>query len=118
MTEFVKAEEKQGKKYTQVAEMIDVLRKSKEPVPFKALCESAGVKYEQDVQAAMFALELVSFIDRYSYVEEGSTRKQVAYAINPKVGGANPTRGSSKSSKKPPVKKPTAAKSAPKGEEQ
>lgn len=100
MTEFVKTEEKQGKKYTQVAKMIDHLRGTKEPVPFKVLCDKAGVKYEQDVQAAMFALELVSFIDRYSYVEDGSTRKHAAYALNAKAGRVRPTRGASSASTK------------------
>jgi len=98
---FVKADKPdKGKKFEQVTKMVDVLRKSPdEPIPFDKLCSMAGAKYPQDVQAAMFSLELAGLIDRYTYVEEGSTRSHVAYQW---AGGENgrPTRGASSASKK------------------
>lgn len=69
-----------GKKVEQVAKMISRLRSAQgTPVSFEELCEEAEVKYPQDVQAAMIALELIEQIDRYVYVTDGSTRQRVGY---------------------------------------
>lgn len=99
--EFVKADKPdKGKKFSQVTKMLDIVRKAGgEPVPFDQVCKDAGAKYPQDVQAAMFALELTGLVDRYTYAEEGSTRTHVAYAW---VGGngSRPTRAASSGSKK------------------
>ena len=79
---FVRQDEKKGKKYNQVAAMLQALKDAAgDPVPFEEMCEAAGAKYPQDVQAAFFALELAGIVDRYSYVEQGSTRSHVAYAL-------------------------------------
>jgi hypothetical protein len=73
--------ESKGKRLTQVASMLEELREAKgDPLPFEELCERVGVKYPQDVQSAMLALELTTNVDAYSYVETGSTRGKVAYA--------------------------------------
>ena len=68
-----------GTKFEQVVKMIDVLRKSEDPIGFTDLCDKVGAKYPQDVQAAMFALESVGIVTRYTYAEEGSTRSRIAY---------------------------------------
>lgn len=108
---YVKAEGTQGKKFAQVAVMVEELRKAKEPVAFRTLCEHAGVKYDQDVQAAFFALEIVGVVDRYTFVGESSTRKQSAYALT-EVAAANPTKATSSASKGSSSRKPAAAKKA------
>jgi hypothetical protein len=68
-----------GTKFEQVVKMVGLMQKSDTPIAFQELCDKVGAKYPQDVQAAMFALESVGIIDRYSYVEEGSTRSRIAY---------------------------------------
>ena len=87
-----------GVKFEQVGKMIDALRKSDAPIGFNDLCKKVGAKYPQDVQAAMFALDIVGAIERYTFVEEGSTRSLTAYAW---VGDseARPTPSTSTASK-------------------
>lgn len=99
---FVKADKPdKGKKFEQVTKMLDVLRKDpSEPIPFDKLCSMAGAKYPQDVQAAMFSLELTGLVDRYTYVEDGSTRSHVAYQWAGGENGDRPTRAASSGSKK------------------
>lgn len=101
MEKFVKADKPdKGKKFEQVTKMVDLLRKSPdEPIPFDTLCSMAGAKYPQDIQAAMFSLELAGLIDRYTFVRDGSTRSHVAYQW---AGGNNgrPTSGAKSASKK------------------
>lgn len=99
-SQFVKADAPdKGKKFEQVTKMLDVLRKSDDPVPFDRLCSSAGAKYPQDVQAAMFSLELTGLVDRYTFTTEGSTRSHVAYAWTG-GNGDRPTSAASSGSKK------------------
>jgi len=99
--EFVKADKPDtGKKFNQVTQMLDLLRKSPDtPIPFEALCKDAGATYPQDVQAAMFALEVTGLVDRYTYVEDGSTRARIAYQWAG-GNGARPTSAASSGSKK------------------
>lgn len=98
---FVKADKPDtGKKFAQVTKMLDTIRKSDDPVPFDDLCKTAGAKYPQDVQAAMFALELTGLVDRYTYVEDGSTRAHVAYQWAGGDNGSRPTSAASSGSKK------------------
>lgn len=103
MSKFVKADKPdKGKKFEQVTKMIDLLRKSPdEPITFDYLCKTVGAKYPQDVQAAMYSLELAGLIDRYTYVEEGSTRSHVAYQWAAKEkNGSRPTHGAKSASSK------------------
>jgi len=94
---FVKATKPDtGKKFDQVAKMVKALQGSKDPVPFEQLCKDAGAKYPQDVQAAMFALEAIGVVTRYTFTDNGSTRAKVAYSIE--AGGSRPTKSTSKSS--------------------
>ena len=53
-----------SKKQTQVAQMIDTLRKSEDPIAFTDLCAKVEAKYPQDVNAAMFALEHLGLVKR------------------------------------------------------
>lgn len=98
--QFTKATDKaSSKKADIVAKMLDILRKSDEPVPFiKGLCDPAGAKYPQDVEASMMALETLGLVERYTFVEGDSTRSRVAY----KWAGeeARPTSSTSTASKK------------------
>jgi hypothetical protein len=99
--EFTKDTSKDSnKKYGQVVDMINLLRKSPDPIPFATLCEKVGAKYPQDIQAAMFALEITGTIDRYSYVEEGSTRSRTAYKWSQEDDAPRPTKRSSGASKR------------------
>lgn len=108
MPQFVKADKPDtGKKFNQVTKMLDILRKAGEPVPFDTLCKNAGAKYPQDVQAAMFSLELTGLVDRYMYVEEGSTRPHVAYEW---AGGERPTSAASSGSKKRSSRRSTSSR--------
>jgi len=106
-----------GVKFEQVAKMIEALRKSKDPIGFTALCKSIKpeAKYPQDVQAAMFALDLIGAVERYTFVEEGSTRSQVAYKwvgdaeARPTPSTSTTSRARSRSSKKTEEAAPAAA---------
>jgi len=102
--EFTQDKTKQsGTKYDQVVKMIDTLRKSDDPIGFTDLCNKVGAKYPQDVQAAMFALESVGIITRWTYAEEGSTRSRIAYkwARDEEDGETpRPTKRTSRSSTK------------------
>lgn len=65
-TTYVRAEAPRGKKVEQVAKMIQTLQAHPGvPYEFEALCLSVGQKYPQDVQAAMLALEMCEYVDRY-----------------------------------------------------
>jgi hypothetical protein len=110
--EFVKQDKPDtGKKFQQVTKMLDIVRKANgDPVAFDQVCKDAGAKYPQDVQAAMFALELTGLVDRYTYVEDGSTRSHVAYAW---VGGDRPTSAASSGSKKRSSSRSSQKKEAP-----
>jgi hypothetical protein len=95
-----------GVKAEQVAKMIGALQKSKDPIAFDTLCKQVGAKYPQDVQAAMFALDIIGAVKRYTFVEEGSTRSRVAYgwvAADDNEGetddAARPTKSTSTASK-------------------
>ena len=87
--QFARADMKKGKKFQQVAGMIEqILENSGQPVKFQDMCDNAGAKYPQDVQAAMFALELAGVCDRYTYTEPGSTRVLDAYGLSEEYMGA------------------------------
>lgn len=79
---YVPQEGLRGARALQVATLLEVLSNAdNKPVPFDEMCSEAGVKYPQDIQAAMDALEIGGAVKRYSFVKQGSTRKQVAYAL-------------------------------------
>jgi hypothetical protein len=81
--------------------MIGLMQKSDTPIAFQELCDKVGAKYPQDVQAAMFALESVGIIDRYSYVEDGSTRSRIAYKWAAEASDTpRPTKSTSTASRK------------------
>lgn len=105
-----------GKKFEQTVKMIDALRKSADPIAFQTLCDKVGAKYPQDIQAAMFALETVGIIERYTYVEEGSTRSRIAYkwAQEEADDTPRPTPRTSTGSKK---RSASSKQTAPKTEE-
>jgi len=85
-SKFVKAKDHPtSSKAQQVAKILLGLVDSDGPVPFETLCEQAEAKYPQDVVAAMYALEMVGAVTRYTFNESGSTKTKVAYQINPKV---------------------------------
>lgn len=90
-----------GVKGGQVIKMIAALRKSEDPIAFDTLCKSVDAKYPQDVQAAMFALEVAGLVDRYSYVDEGSTRSRTAYKWAASEGddAARPTKSTTTASR-------------------
>jgi hypothetical protein len=113
--EYTKDESKvTGTKFEQVVKMIALMQKSDTPIAFQDLCDKVGAKYPQDVQAAMFALESVGIIDRYSYVEEGSTRSRIAYKWAQEAGETpRPTKSTSTTSRK----RSSTSKQAPKTEE-
>ena len=84
---YVRAELPRGKKVDQVARMIHALQ-SKPGIPFEfeALCASVGQKYPQDVQAAMIALEMTEYVDRYNDSREVGPRAKVFYVwIGPRM---------------------------------
>lgn len=119
--EYTKDSSKQtGTKFEQVAKMIDLLRKSDDPIAFSnsdgtGLCERVGAKYPQDVQAAMFALDIVGAVERYTFVTEGSTKSRIAYgwageeAPRPTRATSPASKRRSASSKKAGTKEATAA---------
>lgn len=110
--EFVKADKPDtGKKFTQVTKMLAYLSNNPdEPIPFDKICSQADAKYPQDVQAAMFALELTGLVDRYTYVESGSTRSHVAYQWAGGNGSRPTSAASSGSKKRSPKSTPPQAK--------
>lgn len=77
---YVPAELPHGKKVDQVARMIQTLQSNPGvPYEFEALCSSVGQKYPQDVQAAMIALELCEYLNRYNDSREVGQRAKVYY---------------------------------------
>lgn len=114
-SKFVEAKEAPtGKKANQVASLMDALVKSKgEPREFEEVCSEVGIKYPGDIQPAMHALEIAGAIKRFTYVESGSTRKRVAYAI---VEGGSKDRPSSGSSTRAHSKQPASKQKASKGQ--
>lgn len=112
-SKFVESKESPtGKKASQVASLMDALVKAKgEPQEFEAMCAEVGIKYPGDIQPAMHALEIAGAVKRFTYVESGSTRKKVAYAI---VEGGSKDRPSSGSSTRARSKQPASKQKAPK----
>lgn len=90
---FVKVEDPaQGKKAVQVAKIIQILQNNPgEPMLFEDLCDQVGQKYPQDIQACMFALELVEHVDHYKDANEAGTRGKSYYAW---TGPTDPTSAS------------------------
>jgi transposase len=77
---YVPADLPRGKKVDQVARMIQALQSNPSvPHEFEALCLSVGQKYPQDVQAAMIALELCEYVNRYNDSREVGQRAKVYY---------------------------------------
>lgn len=77
---YVKAEAPRGKKAHQVAMMLRELQSNPGvPIEFEALCTRAGQKYPQDVQAAVLALELCEYLDRYQLASEVGARGKMYY---------------------------------------
>jgi hypothetical protein len=113
--EYTKDTSKQDTtKFNQVVKMIDLLRKSPDPVGFTDLCDKVGAKYPQDIQAAMFALDATGIIERYTYVEEGSTRTRTAYKWAQEEGDTprpTPSTGTASRRRSSRQKKETAAAS-------
>lgn len=84
---YVLAELPRGKKVEQVARMIEMLQSNPGiPHEFEELCTSVGQKYPQDVQAAMIALEICEYVDRYNDTREVGPRAKVFYAwVGPRL---------------------------------
>lgn len=77
---YVLAEAPRGKKVEQVAGMVKLLQENPGvPLEFEDLCLKVGQKYPQDVQAAMIALEMVEFVDRYQLATEVGHRAKSYY---------------------------------------
>jgi hypothetical protein len=79
---YVPVEELSGKKGNQVAKLVAELKKvSGTPVEFNELCKRADAKYPQDVQAAMFGLQLAGLVTHYVELgKEGQQRAKAFYA--------------------------------------
>jgi hypothetical protein len=91
-TTYVRASDARGVKVQQVAVMVEELQKNPGiPHLFEDLCTKAGQKYPQDIQAAMIALELTEFVDRYNRTDEVGHRARSYYCW---VGPVDPTNAS------------------------
>src|SRR5689334_24586664 len=89
---YVLAEDQRGKKVAQVAKIIQELQENPGvPIEFEGLCNRAGQKYPQDVQAAVIALEMTEFVDRYTRADENGRKAKTFYVW---VGPENPTPAS------------------------
>lgn len=90
-TKYVESTDVKGKKAEQILSILEELDKSDTPVPFEQLCSNAKIKYPQDIQVAMTALEIAQVVKKYQYVEQGGTRRKAAYALNVKESSGNPS---------------------------
>lgn len=90
---FTKVEEPpHGKKAIQIAEIIKRLQENPgTPMEFEDLANEVGCKWPQDLLAAMHALEMCEFIDRYKPSTEAGKRGNAFYAWN---GPADPSTAS------------------------
>jgi hypothetical protein len=89
---FVLAETQGGKKTFQVAQILKELQENPGvPIEFEGLCNRAGQKYPQDVQAAVIALEMIEYVNRYTEQGEQGRKAKVHYVW---VGPENPTTAS------------------------
>jgi hypothetical protein len=83
---YVKAEDHPtGKRAAKVAGIIEqIVEADGDAVPFEEACANVDVTVPQhraNLLVAMHALELAGVVDRYTYVETGSTRGKPAYAL-------------------------------------
>lgn len=77
---YTLAEAPRGKKVEQVARMIQILQENPGiPLEFDDLCNKVGQKYPQDVQAAVIALEMTEYVDRYQDSREVGHRAKAYY---------------------------------------
>jgi len=88
-----------GKKAAKVATLINILANNPGvPYEFEKLCKEAGEKYPQDIQAAMLALEMTWWVDKYQDTRDIGPRGKVFYVARPdriEVNDVeNPTPGS------------------------
>lgn len=83
-------EELHGTRVAMLANLINQLMEAGpgEPVPFDELCETAEIIHSGQQSAMLLALaglELVGAVERWEYVEHGSTRPLRAFALSAKV---------------------------------
>lgn len=85
---YVLAEAPRGKKAAQVAGMIKTLQENPGvPHEFEELCLKVGQKYPQDVQAALIALEMCEYVDRYNLASDTGPRAKIFYVwVGPTAG--------------------------------
>lgn len=83
---FVLATDKpSGKRAAKLAGIIEqIVEADGDAVSFEEACANVEVTVPQhraNLLVAMHALELTGVVDRYTYVERGSTRSKPAYAL-------------------------------------
>lgn len=88
MTEhaFVKASDApSGKRAAKLGGIIEqIVDADGDAVPFEEACAAVDITVPQhraNLLVAMHALEIFGVVDRYTYVERGSTRAKPAYAL-------------------------------------
>lgn len=83
---FVRAKEPpSGKRAAKLAGIIEqIVEADGDAVPFEEACANVDVTVPQhraNLLVGMHALELAGVVDKYTYVEQGSTRSKPAYAL-------------------------------------
>lgn len=83
---FVRAEDKpSGKRAAKLAGVIEqIVDADGDAVSFEEACANVGVTVAQhraNLLVGIHALEIAGVVDRYTYVERGSTRSKPAYAL-------------------------------------
>lgn len=95
---YRRVEDFRGKKAAKVATMINILTENAGvPYEFERLCQEAGEKYPQDVAAAMLALEMTWWVDKFQDTRDLGPRGKVYYVARPErveVKGEDPLDGS------------------------
>ena len=88
---YIKADPPRGKKVDQVARIIKTLQDNPGvPYDFEQLCLSVGQKYPQDLHAAVIALEMTEYVDRYWHSREVGHRAKTYYVwVGPLAPEAN-----------------------------
>lgn len=73
-----------GQRAKRVAGLLDLLATSDGPLPFDEACEQLGIDQPSQLLPAMYALEFVGAVTRFTYTA-GGTRARVAYQLTDEV---------------------------------
>lgn len=75
-----------GQRAKRVAMLLDMLADHEGPMPFDEACEQLGIEQPSQLLPAMYALEFVGAVDRFTYVAGGrGTRARLAYEFTEAV---------------------------------